>query len=378
MMLRCIAAGDLVDTVRFTIRVDHAATRTDRAGPDEYGYYAYDNTDTAFALHPDFEYADISTDEGGGTNLHLNDLGPIYQTAGQWVSAQLLPFRFIYYGRAWDSITVCSNGWCAMGDQTSADYYVHMPIPGMLSPSAMIAPYFADLATFGVTAARRGVWFKSDDANHRCIIQWKAYVWNDVCGWENGDMHGFTSPLDFEVILYDEAFTPTHDNNGRIVVQYNVVSMDHEPPLCALPRGCTIGITSPDGMDGLPVVYDTLYSPGSAPIINGRAILFTTDTDIYSPASPQREVPAALALYPNYPNPFNPSTEIHYYLPRESKVELRIYDILGREAAVLDQGTRESGEHRLTWNASGMATGIYLCQLKADGKMLTQKMVLLR
>ncbi|MBL7075754.1 T9SS type A sorting domain-containing protein [candidate division KSB1 bacterium] len=71
-------------------------------------------------------------------------------------------------------------------------------------------------------------------------------------------------------------------------------------------------------------------------------------------------------LYQNYPNPFNPTTIIKYRLPEESKVTMRIFNILGREIATLVDEHRDTGYHIVNWNANGFASGVYLLRIEAQ------------
>ena len=80
----------------------------------------------------------------------------------------------------------------------------------------------------------------------------------------------------------------------------------------------------------------------------------------------------------NFPNPFNPSTEIGFSLDRTSNVRVEVFDVLGRSIAVLADESMEPGYHRLTWNAARESGGIYFCRLTAAGSMRTIKMQLLR
>ena len=88
--------------------------------------------------------------------------------------------------------------------------------------------------------------------------------------------------------------------------------------------------------------------------------------------------PVRYELYQNYPNPFNPSTLIRYQLSTSSYVTLNVYDILGREIALLVNGKQNAGEHIVEYNAPELAAGVYFYQLVADGKSLTKKMVVLK
>ena len=75
-------------------------------------------------------------------------------------------------------------------------------------------------------------------------------------------------------------------------------------------------------------------------------------------------VPNQFELYHNFPNPFNPSTTISYQLPTDSKVSLKIYDLLGREVAtLLDNQIKPAGYYEQQWNASHYASGMYIYRL---------------
>jgi hypothetical protein len=89
-------------------------------------------------------------------------------------------------------------------------------------------------------------------------------------------------------------------------------------------------------------------------------------------------VPAEYALHPNYPNPFNPVTSIRYDVKQTGAVSVRVFDLLGREVAVLVHGTVPAGSYTVTWDASGFPSGIYLCQMEASGFRQTRKLLLLK
>ena len=88
--------------------------------------------------------------------------------------------------------------------------------------------------------------------------------------------------------------------------------------------------------------------------------------------------PNQFALYPNYPNPFNPSTTIRYTIPKSSEVTLTIYNLLGREIETLVNKTRTPGEYSVIWNGQDHPSGIYICHLQAGDFMETRKLVLQR
>ncbi len=103
------------------------------------------------------------------------------------------------------------------------------------------------------------------------------------------------------------------------------------------------------------------------------------------PIGPGSAVPAGYALLPNYPNPFNPATVFTYRVGESGRVRLGIYDLLGREVAVLFDGTREAGTFTVRWDAKEFASGVYFARLTAWGSnpanqafTQVQKLILLR
>ncbi|RQW81948.1 MAG: T9SS C-terminal target domain-containing protein [Geobacter sp.] len=83
-------------------------------------------------------------------------------------------------------------------------------------------------------------------------------------------------------------------------------------------------------------------------------------------------------LMQNYPNPFNPSTKIQYAISNRQFVLLKIFNILGDEVAVLVNEEKEQGVYDITFNATGLSSGMYLYKLQAGSFVETKKMVLLR
>jgi|GEM_PF-1317652 len=89
-------------------------------------------------------------------------------------------------------------------------------------------------------------------------------------------------------------------------------------------------------------------------------------------------VPASFDLSQNYPNPFNPSTKIDFTIPSSSQVVLKVFNVLGQEVASLVNGTMTAGSHTVTFDASKLASGVYLYKITAGSFVSTRKMVLLK
>ncbi len=89
-------------------------------------------------------------------------------------------------------------------------------------------------------------------------------------------------------------------------------------------------------------------------------------------------LPSRAHLDQNFPNPFNPSTAISYQLSAGSFVTLRVYDILGRQVATLVNRFEQAGAHKVTFSAPGLASGVYLCRMKAGSFSRTIKLLLMK
>jgi tetratricopeptide (TPR) repeat protein len=82
-----------------------------------------------------------------------------------------------------------------------------------------------------------------------------------------------------------------------------------------------------------------------------------------------QEKPTTYGLASGYPNPFNPTTTIGYEIPTEGYVKLVVYDLLGRQIAELASGLRTAGRYSATWNASSIASGVYLARFTVSDEM---------
>ena len=137
-----------------------------------------------------------------------------------------------------------------------------------------------------------------------------------------------------------------------------------------------------DGLEILVWNFDAAYEDG---LNTGRFLVDNNNSGIL-PVSllptgvddDPTSLPVRASLQQNYPNPFNPVTNIEFSLPRSTHVELRVFNILGQEAAVLLDQQMQAGNHSVAFDATGLATGIYLYRMKTVDKTMTRKMVLLK
>ena len=89
-------------------------------------------------------------------------------------------------------------------------------------------------------------------------------------------------------------------------------------------------------------------------------------------------IPFSYKLLQNYPNPFNPTTTIKYNLPDDSQVQIKVFDILGRQVVDLVNEAKVAGVYEINFDASSLASGIYLYRIQAGSFVDTKKMILLK
>jgi subtilisin family serine protease len=226
-----------------TYALEQAAT-SDPTGPDQYGYYAYENLDYS-ELSPDYDWIEIDPSAGGSGIL-------ITMTLDDETQYFALPFDFTYYGISYDSVSVCGNGWLAMGHVDTADYS-NSSIPSPDGPEAMIAPFWEDLSP--QNGGTMSYAYLSQD--HIWVVEW-----HDVPQYLPANT--FES---FQIVLYDPQYWETPTGDGEIMFQYTRVSD---------PTTITVGIENETETDGLQLLFDNVYAPSVATLVAGRAILFTT------------------------------------------------------------------------------------------------------
>lgn len=92
----------------------------------------------------------------------------------------------------------------------------------------------------------------------------------------------------------------------------------------------------------------------------------------------QAEDPEQFELQQNYPNPFNPTTVINYQLQVSGNISLKVFDVLGRQVAILEEGVKKAGNYQVPFNAATLPSGIYYYRLKTDVGTQTRSMMLIK
>ncbi len=127
-------------------------------------------------------------------------------------------------------------------------------------------------------------------------------------------------------------------------------------------------------------VYDIMIQAEDQDGVSGYIPQYVEEIDFSTLTSVTKEnsLIHGFALQQNYPNPFNPNTTIQYSLAASGPVNLTIYDLLGRQVAVLLDKAQNAGEYQINWNAAQFPSGVYFYRIKAGSDVQMRKMVLVK
>ncbi len=177
-----------------------------------------------------------------------------------------LPFTFRYYGREYDRVTVCTNGFLMMGTD---EHFVpnqdnwSLDQGGVGATYGIVAPFWDNLQVLH-QEDRADISTAFDDMEHAFIVEWHRVRFV-----------GAQNTVSFQVLLFDPDFHPTPSGDGAILFQYDDITQREGNPVLQTPYA-TVGITAPDGRSGITYSAAGQYHPGAARLENDRAILFTT------------------------------------------------------------------------------------------------------
>jgi len=301
-----------------------------------YNWYAIDTTQTA---HP-------------GTSLNLGD----DQT--QTVN---LPFTFKYYGVNYTQVSICSNGWLALGSETSTSY-TNTSIPNTSAPNKAVYALWDDLNP-GISGEPGDVYYYNDAVNHRFVVEWFRVP-----------HYGNTPSREtFEIILYDPAYYPTPTGDGEIIVQYMNAMQETDN---------TVGIENSTGSIGIQYYLDGSYHQWGAPITAQFALKFTT-------WPPTVGIEEKLSLEPGKagivlaPSLFRDKLIIRYAKKDGQGFSLAVYDASGRKVRDFTRSTVNGEQSTVVWfgeDDSGrkLPSGVYFVRLESDNFTQTEKAILLR
>jgi hypothetical protein len=143
----------------------------------------------------------------------------------------------------------------------------------------------------------------------------------------------------------------------------------------------TNGSLSYDSSGAKPVLFRARTRDAQSKYSAWSNIFFTRATTINGiehQIGKSPDTPTHFVLMANYPNPFNPRTQIQYFVPRTSQVTLKVFDFLGREIVKLVDGVRSAGTYTVIFDGSTLTSGTYFYRLASGNSLQTRAMILLK
>jgi len=125
-------------------------------------------------------------------------------------------------------------------------------------------------------------------------------------------------------------------------------------------------------------VYLLFTGSGSNKLFMQQSFYFTEEKLSTGTMGENIKGPRKYELEQNYPNPFNPTTVIKYQLPVESRISLKVYNLIGQVVTTLYDGFHQSGNYSATFNAEGLSSGVYYYRIKTGTFSQTKKMIFLK
>jgi len=158
-------------------------------------------------------------------------------------------------------------------------------------------------------------------------------------------------------------------------IKYNSSGVQHWIERYNGPAGNNMDCARSLALDASGNVYVTGDSWGS---LTNRDYATIKYSQIMGIQPVTNQIPSAFGMEQNYPNPFNPITNVKFQIPNDAFVKLTVFDILGREAAVVVNGQLKAGIHEVEFDGSNLSSGVYFYQIKSGSFIDTKKMVLIK
>jgi M6 family metalloprotease-like protein len=144
-----------------------------------------------------------------------------------------------------------------------------------------------------------------------------------------------------------------------------------------LPAGGSVATTGYLMIMYNPAIYPGRFNLKLSASIQGLSA-WTDSAQVITGVAKNDPLPTVFSLSQNYPNPFNPSTTINYALPQRSRVTLTVFNTLGQQVVTLVNSEMEAGNHDVRFDATGLASGVYLYRLQAGEYVQSKKLIVLK
>ncbi len=201
----------------------------------------------------------------------------------------------------------------------------------------------------------------AQDATQSLIDQVQALI--DASILNQGQGNGLIAKLEAAIQQLDKGNTNTAINQLQAFINQVYDFMSSTPPILTAAEGQPL-------IDAANAIIAALSNPAQA-----AAASLKKDA---SEGLATGGLPTEFQLAQNSPNPFNPTTTIQFSVPRGSYVRLKVYNSFGAEVATLVDQQVAAGSYKITWNASHLASGIYMCRLETEGFGQTRRLLLMK
>ena len=238
---------------------------------------------------------------------------------------------------------------------------------------------------FGTTTAR----LVDFDPNEVAYIDLKSDYSSSTLNLEidyNGPIRGMEFELNYNSELVDIQTPYLIDAQGNVMISSNMVADGTKKVVVTDMQGGTIKPVEEVYLS-IPVVFKgSIYDVGQVEIDNINVAGFAGDLIDYvsrTAISDVKLIPSDFSLQQNFPNPFNPSTEIRFDLPEEGQVELTVFNMQGQKVRTLESGRMTPGYHAIIWNGtndngSRVSTGMYFYSIQTNKFQAVRKMLFLK
>ena len=202
----------------------------------------------------------------------------------------------------------------------------------------------------------------------------------------NGPIRGMEFELNYNSELVDIQTPYLVDTQGNVMISSNMVAEGTKKVIVTDMQGKNIEPVG-DVYLSIPVVFKgSIYDIGKVEIDNINVAGFAGDLIDYvsrTAISEVKLIPSDFSLQQNFPNPFNPSTEIRFDLPEEGQVELSVFNMQGQKVRTLESGKMTPGYHAIIWNGtndngSRVSTGMYFYSIQTNKFQAVRKMLFLK
>ncbi len=194
------------------------------------------------------------------------------------------------------------------------------------------------------------------------------YLRNVTIGYEGDNYWALLNPR--TVVTDNQWHTEVVENPGVINSDGTKYPFNH--------LAFVFGFTDNWGSVQLPFSADVLIDYVYGKFKDGRIVVYEDFEDTTTDVPRETSIPVEFKLEQNYPNPFNPATTIKFTVPQVERVNLKVYDLLGREVATLVNEEKVPGSYEVKFDGSNLASGMYIYQLQAGNMVISKKMMLMK